>query len=151
MHVPAGASHRSHGPAHALAQQYPSAHCPEKHSLPPRHSAPFPFFATHAPALHAYPAAQSPSVPQLPGHVPLVPEHTYGVHDGSPALPPTTETHVPACAAQPSQLPLHSRLQQYPSTHCPLTHSRHGAAAQSPAPHVSPTDRCGAHVPPAAQ
>ena len=52
------------------------------------------------------------------------PPHTYGAHEGLPALPVADGAHVPTLPEmlQTSQAPTHAVSQHTPSTHSPLPH-----------------------------
>ena len=70
------------------------------------------------------------------------PLHTYGEHEGLPALPEATALHVPTLPVtlQASHAPPHAVLQHTPSTQLPLPH-------WLVAEHVAPLDILGTHAP----
>ncbi len=120
-------SQRSQPPVHALLQQTLSAQNPDAHWVPNPHAAPSTCAALQTPWLQYCPVTQSVSAAQLVAQVALDPEHTYGAHEGEPALPLLLIAHVPSTLApaateHASQAPEQAVLQQTPSTQDPDWH-----------------------------
>ena len=117
--------HASQAPPHAELQHTPSMHCPVWHWLPAVHATPLARLAMQVVPLQNAVAAHWVSVVQLDPHAPVVPPHTYGAHEGAPVAPAASARQVPRLPGrlQASQAPPHAVLQQYPSMHCPETHS----------------------------
>jgi hypothetical protein len=89
-HVPAGESHASHWPVHALSQHTPSAQNPLVQASAERHALPFEPFGVHVPALHHAEEAHWELVTHDVVHPPF--EQRNGAHS---TLAPF-EAHVPA-------------------------------------------------------
>jgi hypothetical protein len=105
--------HASHGPVHAPLQQYPSTQLLLWHWLAALHAAPLESFAVHVPPLQKLPAEQLASTVHIAGHA-EPPPHTYGMHEGLPALPAGWLVQVPSAPGTLHALhaPAHDELQQ---------------------------------------
>jgi hypothetical protein len=114
----------SHAPAQPVLQQTPSTQLPLVHWLAPEHALPLASLAMQLVPLHQSPTTQFASTLHEDGHEALPPLHTKGAHDGLPADPPATLTHVPTDpeTLHASHAPLQAALQQTPSTQLPLVH-----------------------------